>query len=487
LVVERIALEYPVVSLANSEPNVAPSRWRLRWDAFRRPIQEEKATVLKQRWESLPAELRTNNQISGRHLTHCGFILGASYCSFHCTHCYLPKNANSIPIPSLEQVKEQIDANRRFQGPGGGLQITGGDVADAYWKSGRGDELIEIVRYAFSVGSIPMLMTHGQTLIEHPDFLERLIVEGGLRQISVHVDMTQAGRHGFPIGRIKCEADLHPVRQAFTDLAVRMRAKTGLALEYALSFTVTRRNIEDVPEVIRWYLADPQRTQIWRMLSFQPEADTGRTIFSQRPITSADVWEKICEGAGLRLRRDASIFGHPDCNSWASLLIARPSGKFFPLLPDDPKFDSLLGKVLAKIGGLSLVSDDAGTPPYRLAGVLFQHPLLALRLAFQMTKYFSSRQAAWEVVRSVLRGQVHTLGVGMHNFMDAAQVQRADRDPVIRARLDSCVFKGAVKRDGEWVAVPMCSMNQETWAKVYDERLKDPELIKQPQVASSVS
>src|SRR5476651_1117100 len=62
------------------------------------------------------------------------------------------------------------------QGPGGGLQITGGDVADAYWKSGRGDELIEIVRYAISVGSIPMLMTHGQTLIEHPEFLERLVV-----------------------------------------------------------------------------------------------------------------------------------------------------------------------------------------------------------------------------------------------------------------------------------------------------------------------
>ena len=472
-----------MVSLATAGAD-SNSKWRARWSAFRHPIAEEKARILKQRWDSLPPTLQTNNQISGRHLTHCGFTLGASYCSFHCTHCYLPKNANSIPIPSLSQVKEQIDANRVFQGPGGGLQITGGDVADAYWKADRGEELVEIVRYAYSVGSIPMLMTHGQTLLEHPEFLERLVVEGGLRQISVHVDMTQAGRHGFPIGRIKCEADLHPVRQAFTDLAMRIRDKTGFPLEYALSFTVTRRNIDDVPEVIRWYLADPERSRIWRMLSFQPEADTGRTIFSQRPITPTDVWVKICEGTGLPLRRDVSIFGHPDCNSWASLLVARPSGKIFPLLPDEPKFDALLGEVLKKIGGLSLVNDDAGTPPYRLAGVLFQHPLLAAKLVLRMTKYLASRKAPREILQSLLRGKVHTLGVGMHNFMDAKQVALADSDRIIRARLDSCVFKGAVKRNGEWQAVPMCSMNQQTWSEVYDGRLNDPELLKEPQVFS---
>src|SRR3954470_5522225 len=424
-------------------------RWRARIAAFFRPIDEEKQRVLSARWASLPAELKIPNQISGRHLTHCGFTLGASYCSFHCTHCYLPKNANEIPIPSLAQVKEQIDANRRLQGPGGGLQITGGDVADAYWKAGRPDELIEIVRYAVSVGSIPMLMTHGQTLLEHPEFLERLMVEGGLRQISVHVDMTQAGRHGYPIGRIKCEADLHPVRQAFTDLALSLREKTGLLLEYALSFTVTRRNIDDVPEVIRWYLADPRRSYIWRMLSFQPEADTGRTLFSQRPITSSDVWEKICEGVGLPLRRDVSIFGHPDCNSWASLLIARPSGKYFPLLPDDPRFDHLLGEVLREIGGLSLVNDDAGTPVYRLVGVLFKNPVLIARVVATMIRYLGSRNAPREIFQSLLRGKVHTLGVGMHNFMGSEKVASAPGDPVVRARLDSCVFKGAVKRNGQ--------------------------------------
>ena len=70
----------------------------------------------------------------------------------------------------------------------------------------------------------------------------------------------------------------------------------------------------------------------------------------------------------------------------------------------------------------------------------------------------------------------------MHNFMSASQVANADQDPVVRARLDSCVFKGAVKRNGEWMAVPMCSMNQHTWSEVYDARLRDPELLKELQV-----
>jgi hypothetical protein len=189
------------------------SNWRERWKAFRVPIDPEKQALLRARWESLPNELRTPNQLAGRHLTHCGFITGASYCSFHCTHCYLPKNANDVPIPPFAEMKEQIEANRHFQGPGGGLQITGGDVADAYWRAGRQKELIEIVRHANRVGLVPMVMTHGQTLLEHPEFLEALVVDGGLRQIAIHIDMTQAGRHGYPINRLTSESDLHPVRK----------------------------------------------------------------------------------------------------------------------------------------------------------------------------------------------------------------------------------------------------------------------------------
>jgi hypothetical protein len=473
-----------------SDPTSTPSKnglWSKRLDAFLHPIDREKESYLKTRWAELPEELKTDNQISGRHLTHCGFTLGASYCSFHCTHCYLPPEANEIPIPSLEDMKEQIDANRRLQGPGAGLQITGGDVADAYWRSGRQDELVEIIQYATQTGLVPMLFTHGQTLFEHPEFLERLVSEGGLRQVAVHIDMTQAGRKGYPIQRVTSEADLNPIRQEFTDLAWKIRQRTGCLLEFAHNCTVTRKNIDHVPEIIRWMREDPQRSLVWRMLSFQPEADTGRTRYSEKPITPQDVWDKICEGTDQPLRREATIFGHPDCNSWASLLVSRSTGEIAPLLPDDPKWDKLLGDLLGRIGGLSLVNDNEGTPPYRLAGVLLGNLDLLARVLTRATAMVLSGKIPKSIFFDLLRGKVHTLGVGIHNFMDASQVTDAENDPVIKCRLDSCVFKGAVKREGIWEAVPMCSMNQKVWSDIYRERSERPDLMSQPQATDLVS
>ena len=151
---------------------------------LREPVPSEMRRLLDERWDSLPPELRTDQQVVGRHLVHCGFTMGASYCSFGCTHCYLPNNANRVPIPGFDEMKQQIDANRRLIGPGGGLQITGGDVVDAYWRAGRAEELVALVRYANDTGVIPMLMTHGQTLLEQPDLLVSLVSEGGLRKLA---------------------------------------------------------------------------------------------------------------------------------------------------------------------------------------------------------------------------------------------------------------------------------------------------------------
>ncbi len=475
--------EFDAPVMAKTATPHRPSKWRARWQAFRHPIGGEKSELLRTRWASLPPELQTSSQISGRHLTHCGFTTGASYCSFHCTHCYLPKNANEVPIPSLAQMKEQIDANRRFQGPGGGLQLTGGDVADAYWRSGRQEELVEIVRYAIKTGLIPMLMTHGQTLIEHPEFLEKLMVEGGLRQVAIHIDMTQAGRHGYPIGRIQSEADLHPVRDAFTRLGLEMRAKTGLPLEFAHNCTVTGRNVAFVPEIVRWALEKPERTSLWRLFSFQPEADTGRTIFSATPATPEVAWQKLCEGTGLPLEREFSIFGHPDCNSWVPLLVSQRTGQFIVFPPQDARTKELYEELLANVGGVSFVSDDARTTPFRLLGILWQNPLLIGRLLAHVVTLLLSKKIPVEFLGALLAGRAHTVGFGIHNFMDADQVADAPQNATTQARLDSCVFKGAVKNraSGEWEAIPMCAMNQQRWSEVYDERLNDPSLAGEPQ------
>lgn len=455
------------------------SVWRARWNAFRFPINPEKQALLRERWDSLPAELQRPNQLAGRHLTHCGFTTGASYCSFQCTHCYLPENANRVPIPSLAQMKEQIDANRRFQGPGGGLQITGGDVADAYWRTGRQEELIEIVRYSVEAGLVPMLMTHGQTLLEQPQFLDALVIDGGLRQVAVHIDMTQAGRHGFPIGRIKSESDLHPVREAFTSLAQNIRARSGLPLELAHNCTVTERNIASIPDVVRWFLADPTRSQIWRILSFQPEANTGRTLFSEHPVTPAVVWQKICEGMGLQLDGSAYIGGHPECNQGATLLIERRRGRSLPLLPNNEKTKRLFAEILATLGAISTITTDAGAGasllPYRVAGAFSRHPGLALRCCARALALVASGDLPIPFLRALARSGAHTINIGTHNFMDASRVANAPNDPLTHARLEACVFKGAVKNraNGEWEAVPMCAMNHSRWSELYKERVLD--------------
>jgi hypothetical protein len=442
------------------------------WQAFRFPIDPEKQALLRARWESLPNELRTPNQLAGRHLTHCGFITGPSYCSFRCTHCYLPKNANEVPIPSLPEMKEVIEANRRFQGPGGGLQITGGDVADAYWRAGRQAELVEIVRHATRVGLVPMVMTHGQTFLEHPEFLAALVVEGGLRQVAVHIDMTQAGRHGYAINRLTSENDLHPLREAFTQLALNLRDRTGLRLELAHNCTVTGRNIDSVAGVVRWFLDDPRRSRIWRILSFQPEANTGRTIFSSHPVTTRLVWKKLCQGMGLELDGSAYIGGHPDCNQGTTLLVDQGSGSYLPALPNDQRTRVLFAEILETLGAISTLTTDS-LLPYRIAGAFAHQPGLALRTVARAFALVMSGQIPGRFLRALLAGKAHTINIGTHNFMHAAQVANSPDDPVARARLDACVFKGAVKNraTGAWEAVPMCAMNHSRWSELYAERM----------------
>ena len=154
--------------------------------------------------------------------------------------------------------------------------------------------------------------------------------------------------------------------------------------------------------------------------------------------------------------------------------------------PQDARTQRLYEQLLASVGGVSFVSDDARTTPWRLLGILFQHPRLIARLAAHLARLALTGKIPAEFIGALAAGQAHTVGFGIHNFMDAAQVADAPNDPTIQARLDSCVFKGAVRnrQSGEWEAIPMCAMNQQRWSDVYEERLQDPVLARESQATA---
>jgi hypothetical protein len=433
---------------------------------FREPVSAEKRALLEARWQQLPPELRRRRQVVGRQLSHCAYTLGASYCSFGCTHCYLPANANRAPLPSLAEMKAQIDANRRLLGHNGALQITGGDVVDAYFRAGRPAELIEIVRYANDAGVVPMLMTHGQRLLESPDFLERLVIDGRLRKLAVHIDVTQAGRPGFPIRGLRSEADLHPLRQQFVDLIHRTRKATGVAFSAAHTVTVTERNLDSVADVIRWLLADRRRLQAFGMLSLQPEAAVGRTRFSTRPVTPDACWQKVCEAAGMDLCKDHIWFGHPDCSHWITLAVLYPEGRVVNVFAGDEESRAFWDGLLTTFGGVgSRVADGLEANLTRLS-------LLARRPAFLAEVWRYGRHllrreglGVFGALRRLASGRVGFLTVVQHNFMSTEEV--ASDSEVVQSRLQACSFQGAVRSGDDWRAVPMCAMNAEQREDLY--------------------
>ena len=103
------------------------------------------------------------------------------------------------------------------------------------------------------------------------------------------------------------ERDLNPLRDDLADLIERVCAKTGERLHVAHTVTVTPRTLEDVSDVVEWFL----HRSTFRLLSFLPAASVGRTEDTADPqVTMAEVWSCIERGARRSLNRDAMHFGH---------------------------------------------------------------------------------------------------------------------------------------------------------------------------------
>ena len=410
---------------------------------------------MRARWESLDPRWRTVGQGLGQQATGCGATIGVHpRCDFACTACYLGSGANHVHPIRLTQTFRQLDRLRAWLGPKGNAQITDGEVTLL-----PAADLVAILRYARRIGLIPMVMTHGDAFRRQPGLLERLMTEGGLTEVSIHIDITQRGRLGYRSPR--GEEALKPLREECADMIRSARRRTRLPLRAATTLTITRENLDDVPHVVEWCL---RNRDVFGMLSFQPVAQVGRTQKGLSGVTVSELWDRI-EGVlaryGLTRRGPGALtFGHPDCTRLELLGVYERAGngpRPFTILRDgyDADVEMMRAFFHRGLGGLNFRDDTPVERVCRAAGILLTDPLWVLgplrrwileRIAGLGT---TAPRLAWD--RVLGRVRIDSFCVVSHHFMTCAELA-SDRG---QERLSACLFRVPV---GEQM-VSMCRVN----------------------------
>jgi len=424
------------------------------WSAFWSPEISDERRAAGEKWEALSPTLKDRNQVLGRHSAGCSATYGVmEACNFKCTACYLADTANDTPPLPFEEVKAQLDRIREHLGPWGNTQITAGEVTLLPC-----DDLIRILKYCREIELSAMVMTHGQNILQDPSYLHRLMTEGGLEKISIHIDTTQKGRLG--LRSRDTETDIHWIRDAFANLVRQARKVTGLPLAAATTMTVTEDNFHQIPDVMRWLV---RNNDAFRMISFQPTADVGRTRVKEQVEKQPELWDQICDGVGEKLNRHAFKIGHPKCNTTTLMFIiefehggqrerhvmevTRPEVE-----ADQAFLESLLNEGFA---GFSPDGEHPSVVLARIMGRLRKHPKMAWAIpAFCASRAWEER--AWiprflQAVATGKRWRVNPFVIIVHNFMSSHQLETKEG----KERLEACFFR--VPIEGQMVS--MCELN----------------------------
>lgn len=401
--------------------------------------------------EGLPARIRSlPHQWLGTMSAGCAATWGIhERCDFACQACYLTSNANSSRPLSEAEVRAQLDTIRRVKGPGANTQITSGEVTLL-----PAPELARLVRYARDIGLDPMVMSHGETFLRDPTYLPLLMRAGGLRKVGLHVDATQRGRPGVPTR--PTESDLMPVREALAGAVREARRVTGLPLHADHTMTVTRDNLADVPQVVRWVL---RNADAFRALGLLPVADVGRTRGVRR-VSQEEIERAIEKGIGRPVTGSTFVMGHPDCSSQSLFWVVR-AGERIEVMEarrDGAAVDDLFFLDVARgaFRGFTLDDTDAAEALGRILRLFRRQPRYAVTWPFYSAYRVlgSGLGTAARLALAASRGEpasIHPFALIVHRFMSPEELT-TDRG---RERLAACTFKVPV--DGR--LEPMCSMN----------------------------
>jgi uncharacterized radical SAM superfamily Fe-S cluster-containing enzyme len=407
---------------------------------------EEVRAALAAAWERVPDSFRGPTQFMGRQYAGCGATIGVMpKCDFSCTGCYLNTNANRARPAKVSEIKQQLQQIRAWLGPCGNVQLTDGEISLR-----EESELIEIIAYSRRLGLVPMLMTHGETFRRRAGLLERLMEKSGLTEVCIHVDTTQRGRRDI-YRAARSEAELDGLRTEFAQLIRTARARTGRRLEAASTVTVTQHNLEGVPGIVQWFLAN---ADAFKMVSFQPLAEVGRTDRSLKGVAADELWQRIAKGVGdPMISRGEGWLGHPGCSRFVQgLAVRRRNGVAFVPLYRRDQVDEMrtLNELLDRLGGVSFRLDSCSQAWRRAGRIAVRHGGFIIG---QLLPAFVT------LLRRARSFRTNYFCIVSHHFMSAAEMKTVRGEE----RLAACAFRVPINGRLE----PMCAVNALSLREAY--------------------
>jgi hypothetical protein len=361
--------------------------------------------------------LWSEGQIAGRRWPMgCISLEVTQRCNLDCTLCYLSEHSEAVRDIPLEEIYRRIDMIRAHYGEDADVQVSGGEPTLR-----RRDELFAIVRRIASRGMRATLFTNG--ILATRELLEALVA-AGLTDVAFHVDLTQS-RKGYAT-----EMELNALRDRYIGRA------RGLPLSVFFNTTVFEGNLEQVPELVRFFAS---RAEVVRVASFQLQADTGRGVLGRRAesVSVEGVVDRIRRGAGVALDFEALAVGHPACNRYA--MAWEIAGRLHDAFADR----AFVHRFMSRTADMRVPRTSRRAAVAALLAALARKPdLWAASLRWLFGSVWRARR---DLVAS--RGRVNKISFFVHNFMDAC-----DLDP---ERLHACVFMAATQ-DGP---LPMCAYN----------------------------
>ena len=425
-----------------------------------RPQDPEVAAALRQRWAELPPHVKHRSQTIGQRIAGCEGTHGVfPRCDFACTPCYHSRDANKVRIDGEHTVSEigrQMEFTRRVRGPGQYAQLIGGEVS----LLGPDDHAAALAAMLEHERK-PMSFTHGDF---DYDYLRRLALnpDGSRRfdalAFAAHFDSMMFGRRGIPLPAD--ERSLNPFRARFCAMFARLRREHGVKSHLAHNYTVTPRNVAQIPEVLR-----TAGRFGFHMFSFQPAAFVGneRRWKDDYGALSADaVWSRIEAGAGGRLPYRLFQTGDERCNRAA---YGGWVGSRWVALADDrdPRDLRMRSALFGTLRGIDLAAPPA-VAAARLTRAFARRPS-SVPIALGWSVRFARRAG----LRELMRHGFAPVTLVMHRFMDAADVGEAwdamengdeisdERIRETRERLEACSYHFSHPETGR--LIPACAQH----------------------------